>query len=257
MGNLNPSRADKLFESDSDDGLIKIKDSSSKSAESNKISWSNAASIEANKSQSQKKWRCDICTFDNKPSLPYCKMCNSPKPINNVWLWQDDDAEYQPYSMDICKNIDKLQIDDIYTTTISNIRYEIKKVAQDTCIQTNLKTNDVKIVILQNENENEIKDQEYDDKKHDNNNDLSYQWYWQHDNQSYRPFHYNDSNKLDALNVGDVYIMYIGGTKYHVTKISKDQCKQRNTKTNHERNVIRKSKDNYNQLQLCEYIKVM
>lgn len=54
-----------------------------------------------NLSSKQRKWRCNLCEFDNLEELGYCEMCDHPKAKeSNLMLKEDEDlgrfAEREP-----------------------------------------------------------------------------------------------------------------------------------------------------------------
>eukprot|EP01083_Nonionella_stella_P223997 797714_1 len=71
-------------------------------------------------------------------------------------------------------------------------------------------------------------------------------WYYKWNDGSYRPYDNNVTQWLNNANVGEDTIMVIYGNKYKITRISPQDCTQKNLKSGGQRRGINQQK--YNQL---------
>ena len=76
-------------------------------------------------------------------------------------------------------------------------------------------------------------------------------WCWEY-NGKYKPYSQDISQKLDSLSIGEAHIATFGDMDYEITKLSSNQCEQKNISTNNTRNVIlRCNVSLHNELKQC------
>ena len=149
-------------------------------------------------------------------------------------------------SYDISLQLNKLNINGLYTTHIDGTQYQFKKTANDLCSERNISSNTVRSVIRQSVNKhNHHKNNNHKNNNHHhhhNNNNYNNKWNkrkwnWETDMNSWTPFSNYISSKLDGLKVGKSMTITIENRQYEMTKITWDACLQKNTKSGKTRQV--------------------
>jgi len=64
-----------------------------------------------------------------------------------VWLWEDNNGSYKPYSADVSLKLEQMDIGGTHSTTFGNSTYHITKIADDKAEQKNASTNYVRNAI--------------------------------------------------------------------------------------------------------------
>lgn len=89
--------------------------------------------------------------YQNKTHSSHSTASNytSASSSSYEWGWKTDKGKCIPYSQDINKEIEALQIGESYFVFANNTQYEVRKQSKHKCIQTNISTNKSRDVIRQ------------------------------------------------------------------------------------------------------------
>eukprot|EP01084_Bolivina_argentea_P237923 399751_1 len=90
-----------------------------------------------------------------------------------VWHWQRSNGSYSPYDDYVSSQLNKLPIGKIHTITVTNTKYNIKKLSHNKCQQTNVQTHSSRYVIRTNiTTENNQNDNHSSETKNDDDDEI-------------------------------------------------------------------------------------
>ena len=175
----------------------------------------------------------------------YRKAIRKPKTKENelkyIWFSSFADGTQHDFSYNVSLQLNKLSVNGTYATTINDVQYRFTKTAEDICEQRNMATHKCQSVFRQNASskqkfpkqitENEMKTHKVE-------------WCRVTEQGTFVPFNDLISSQLESLEIGKCIKINLtrsdGMRQYEITKILKDICQQRDTKTNEKWEVRRK-----------------
>eukprot|EP01083_Nonionella_stella_P153337 492591_1 len=151
--------------------------------------------------------------------------CNHNIPLKwYEWCWQHNDDVFECFPDQVSKEIENTTIGDTYRFLRSHaLSYDIRKISDDKAEQTNITTQYRREVRRFTPSKNAF-----------------IQWYWQHNNGSYKPYSRIISQQIDSLNANRALTITANNMKYEVIKLTRNQAQQGNCTTNVTRVVVRR-----------------
>jgi len=133
------------------------------------------------------------------------------------WYYEGHNGEWAAMPYWLCAKLSNLIIGEPLKQKIGASLYEFKKTNIGKGTQRNTQTNKTRQIRLG-----------------------EYGWHFEANNKSLKPMTSEANTKLNHTAIGGSFTITLGNTKYLITKISKNQAKQKNLSTNFERNVVLK-----------------
>eukprot|EP01084_Bolivina_argentea_P286665 491785_1 len=134
------------------------------------------------------------------------------------WYWKTDNGKYKPMNDNMCQRLNDLTIGESMKTKIGNAMYEFKKTTIGKGQQRNIRTNKSRDICIG-----------------------KYGWFYEDNNKLLKPFTNQLSQQINDCAIGSSFTFSLkSGTKYELSKTSKNQGKQKNLSTKFERNIVYK-----------------